>query len=170
MQTFQSRNRLATEYLQTKLNNPKCVMACFRNLCKSNKILSVSRGIQLARNIYVHPKLRSQQADPVTGIEISPERSTIFKRIEDELRQSSSNEITWQDIEHEDVCSEDEFKGISLERGKAGIFDVEEFVLILKQEGLNNVAVISVPKELQYVDYLVIATGKSPKQMVLNKY
>ena len=145
-------------------------MACFRNLCKSNKILSVSRGIKLARNIYVHPKLRSQQAEAVTGIDKSLERSTILKRIEEELSQSRPKEITWQDIEHEDVCSEDEFKGISLERGKTGIFDVEELVLILKQEGLNNVAVISVPQELQYVDYLVIATGKSPKQMVLKMF
>ena len=93
-----------------------------------------------------------------------------MKRIEEELSQSRPKEITWQDIEHEDVCSEDEFKGISLERGKTGIFDVEELVLILKQEGLNNVAVISVPQELQYVDYLVIATGKSPKQMVFKKF
>jgi len=144
-------------------------MACLRNLCKNNKILLISRGIKFARNIYVHPKLRSQQANPVSGIDKSLERSTILKEIEDELRQTRSKEIIWEDIEHEDVCSEDEFKGISLERGKTGTFDVEELALILKQERLINVAVISVPKELQYVDYLVIATGKSPKQMVLNK-
>ena len=59
----------------------------------------------------------------------------------------------------------DEFKGISLKKGVTGVFDIEEFIEILNQEKLEKIAVISIPSQLQYVDYMVITTGRSPKQM-----
>ncbi len=48
------------------------------------------------------------------------------------------------------------------------MFDVEELVDIVKRERLDQVAVIRVPAQLQYVDYLVVTTGRSPKQMVVS--
>nr|SVE73099.1 EOG090X0AI9 [Ceriodaphnia reticulata] len=65
----------------------------------------------------------------------------------------------------EEIVEIDDFKGISLQHGITGVFDIEEFVGILQLEKLGNVAVIAIPPSLNYVDYMVITTGKSPKQM-----
>lgn len=46
-----------------------------------------------------------------------------------------------------------------------GVFDIEDLVNILRRENVDNLAVIRVPAKLQYVDYMVIGTGRSPRQM-----
>jgi len=65
----------------------------------------------------------------------------------------------------EDHATPDYFEGISLERGKTGVFDVEDLVSILNREKVDSIVVIAVPAQLQYVDYLVIGSGRSPRQM-----
>jgi len=70
----------------------------------------------------------------------------------------------WQEIGNP-VEEVDEFQGISLDHGQTGVFDIEDLVDILRSEKLQHIAVISVPKELQYVDYMVVTTGRSPRQM-----
>ena len=76
------------------------------------------------------------------------------------------DESSWQRIgDTEEIVEIDEFKGISLQHGITGVFDIEELVAILNQEKLDNIAVIAVPPHVNYVDYMVITTGKSPKQM-----
>lgn len=76
------------------------------------------------------------------------------------------DEDIWHRIGDSETIEEfDEFQGISLQHGTTGIFDVEEFVEILGQQKLQNIVVIAVPAQLNYVDYMVITTGRSPKQM-----
>lgn len=58
----------------------------------------------------------------------------------------------------------DPFEGLNLKRGETGVFEVEELVEILREEKLTDIAVISVPKEMAYADYLVLATAVSPRQ------
>nr|SVE85658.1 EOG090X0AI9 [Daphnia pulicaria] len=73
---------------------------------------------------------------------------------------------SWHRIgDSEEIEEFDEFEGVSLERGITGVFDIEEFVDILSQQKLDKIVVIAVPPELNYVDYMVITTGRSPKQM-----
>jgi hypothetical protein len=73
---------------------------------------------------------------------------------------------SWHRIgDSEEIEEFDEFEGVSLERGITGVFDIEEFVDILSQQKLDQIVVIAVPPELNYVDYMVITTGRSPKQM-----
>jgi ribosomal silencing factor RsfS len=45
------------------------------------------------------------------------------------------------------------------------VFDIEEIVHILRREKLDNIFVASVPPDIKYVDYIVIVTGKSKRQM-----
>ncbi len=45
------------------------------------------------------------------------------------------------------------------------MFDVGDVVKLLKEDNAVDVCVIQVPKELKYVDYMVIATGKSTRQL-----
>lgn len=80
--------------------------------------------------------------------------------------KKSFDEDNWQRIGDSETVEEfDEFQGISLQRGTTGIFDIEEFVEILNQQKLQGIVVIAVPSQLNYVDYMVITTGRSPKQM-----
>ena len=73
---------------------------------------------------------------------------------------------SWQRIgDSEEIEEFDEFEGISLQRGITGVFDIEEFVDILTKQKLEKIIVIAVPPQLNYVDYMVITTGRSPKQM-----
>ncbi|XP_054707801.1 uncharacterized protein LOC129217512 isoform X2 [Uloborus diversus] len=50
-----------------------------------------------------------------------------------------------------------------LKRGVHGVFDIEELVDVLRQERVSDIAVISIPRELHYADYLVLVTSKSPR-------
>ncbi|XP_064086402.1 uncharacterized protein LOC135201423 isoform X2 [Macrobrachium nipponense] len=54
---------------------------------------------------------------------------------------------------------------IYLERGMTGVFDVEELVDLLKEDNAKDVAVIRVPKQMKYVDYMVIASCKSERHL-----
>lgn len=48
-------------------------------------------------------------------------------------------------------------------RGVSGVFDIDELVELLRKENLANLSVISIPKELNYTDFLVLVTAKSPR-------
>lgn len=59
-------------------------------------------------------------------------------------------------------------------RGVKGVFDVHEIVEILKEENMKDIVVIYVPPEIEYCEYMVIASVKSSRQlnafsMYLNK-
>jgi len=49
--------------------------------------------------------------------------------------------------------------------GTTGVFDLEELITVLNEENARDVCAISVPSELRYVDYLVIATGRSTRHI-----
>lgn len=45
------------------------------------------------------------------------------------------------------------------------MFEIEDLISLLQKSNAKNIFVTSVPSELQYVDYVVIVTGKSKKHM-----
>uniref|UniRef100_A0A090XDE1 Mitochondrial assembly of ribosomal large subunit protein 1 n=1 Tax=Ixodes ricinus TaxID=34613 RepID=A0A090XDE1_IXORI len=69
-----------------------------------------------------------------------------------------------QDIEYyPENVKIDHFEGLNLERGESGVFEVEELVEVLRDEKLTDIAVIAVPEEMVYTDYLVLCTAVSPR-------
>lgn len=69
-----------------------------------------------------------------------------------------------QDIEYfPENVKIDQFEGLNLERGEYGVFEVEELVEVLRDEKLTDIAVIAVPEEMVYTDYLVLCTAVSPR-------
>ncbi|KAG8179102.1 hypothetical protein JTE90_005458 [Oedothorax gibbosus] len=73
----------------------------------------------------------------------------------------SGEECTYhidQDTEYDVDVSQ-----IPAKRGITGVFDIDEMVEVLRKEKLMDIAVISVPKELHYTDFLVLATARSPR-------
>lgn len=49
--------------------------------------------------------------------------------------------------------------------GKTGVFEIEELVYVLKKDNAKNIAVIKIPPEYKYADYMVIITGRSNKHL-----
>ncbi|XP_014776128.1 uncharacterized protein LOC106873318 isoform X2 [Octopus bimaculoides] len=54
---------------------------------------------------------------------------------------------------------------IELKRGKTGVFDLDELVTVLNEENARDLCVISVPAHINYVDYLVLVNGISPRHI-----
>uniref|UniRef100_A0A1A9V5Y6 Mitochondrial assembly of ribosomal large subunit protein 1 n=1 Tax=Glossina austeni TaxID=7395 RepID=A0A1A9V5Y6_GLOAU len=50
-------------------------------------------------------------------------------------------------------------------RGIRGVFDIDSLVEVLRKEGAEDIFVCSVPKELKYVDYLVVCSGRSHRHL-----
>ncbi|KAK4880328.1 hypothetical protein RN001_008474 [Aquatica leii] len=59
----------------------------------------------------------------------------------------------------------DPFKGLNLERGKTGVFDIEDLVEVLKRENADDIFVSSVPTKYNYVDFICLASGRSQKHL-----
>ena len=49
--------------------------------------------------------------------------------------------------------------------GQTGVFDVNELVTVLREENGRDICVIAVPKEMNYVDHLVLVTGRSTRHI-----
>lgn len=45
------------------------------------------------------------------------------------------------------------------------MFDIEDLCQLLREELMNDLCVIAVPPELKYVDYMVIVSGRSTRQL-----
>ncbi|XP_054734301.1 mitochondrial assembly of ribosomal large subunit protein 1 [Anastrepha obliqua] len=60
----------------------------------------------------------------------------------------------------------DEFLGLDLNHGKHGVFDVEDLVDVLRKESAEDIFVCTVPKDLKYVDYMVVCNGRSYRHML----
>ncbi|CAK9828311.1 Mitochondrial assembly of ribosomal large subunit protein 1 [Anthophora retusa] len=80
------------------------------------------------------------------------------------LDVSEKETINLEDLMPEKEES-DPYEGINLERGKTGVFEIEDIVSLLQRDNAKNIFVASVPFELSYVDYIVIVSGKSYKHM-----
>ncbi|KAF5277701.1 hypothetical protein FQR65_LT03681 [Abscondita terminalis] len=57
------------------------------------------------------------------------------------------------------------FEGLNLERGKTGVFDIEDLVEVLKRENADDIFVSAMPTTYNYVDYICIASGRSQKHL-----
>ncbi|KAM3962724.1 ribosomal silencing factor RsfS-like protein, 312 [Aphomia sociella] len=59
----------------------------------------------------------------------------------------------------------DEFDGINLERGKTGVFEIEDLVDLLQRENSKDIFVVTVPPEIRYVSYICIVSGRSKRHI-----
>ncbi|XP_057373532.1 uncharacterized protein LOC130694466 [Daphnia carinata] len=136
------------------------------NHCIASKILNetcVERNLCHTADRHARALLFPSSSPTNINFQRSYTTELVENKSEEEKMFAEGN---WQRIGDSEIVEEfDEFQGISLQRGTTGIFDIEEFVEILNQQKLQDIVVIAVPSQLSYVDYMVITTGKSPKQM-----
>lgn len=57
------------------------------------------------------------------------------------------------------------FNGINLQRGKTGVYDIDDLVTVLRLNNAENIFVCSVSQEIKYVDYICVVTGMSFRHM-----
>nr|XP_018916584.1 PREDICTED: uncharacterized protein LOC109043743 isoform X2 [Bemisia tabaci] len=70
-----------------------------------------------------------------------------------------------RELKEKEKVETDYFEGINLERGKEGVFDVDDLLHVLKVNNAESIFVATLPEELQYATYIVIVSGKSKKHM-----
>lgn len=78
----------------------------------------------------------------------------------EEERYRYQNEQEPKNTEH------DEYLGLNLNHGKHGVYDVEDLIDVLRKENAEDVFVCSVPKDIKYVDYMVVCSGRSYRHML----
>uniref|UniRef100_A0A182JKW3 Mitochondrial assembly of ribosomal large subunit protein 1 n=1 Tax=Anopheles atroparvus TaxID=41427 RepID=A0A182JKW3_ANOAO len=59
----------------------------------------------------------------------------------------------------------DMYSGIELTRGKSGVYEIEDLVTVLRLNSAINIFVCTVPKNIKYVDYMCIVSGRSVRHM-----
>ncbi|XP_055603357.1 uncharacterized protein LOC129751717 [Uranotaenia lowii] len=57
------------------------------------------------------------------------------------------------------------YNGINLQRGKTGVYDIEDLITVLRLNNAEDIFVCAVPKEIKYVDFMCIVTGMSFRHM-----
>lgn len=92
------------------------------------------------------------------------EDSSVILDVEEE-RALLDSQLTADDT-RSDFDEIDQFAGFDMSRGVSGVFEVEHLVEVLQKNNASNVFVVTVPVNVRYVDYIVIATGRSQKHLM----
>ncbi|XP_035743231.1 uncharacterized protein LOC118451127 isoform X1 [Vespa mandarinia] len=85
--------------------------------------------------------------------------SKVILDVEEEQERILLGDLRIEEEKH------DPYSGLNLNRGKQGVYDIEDLISVLQKDNAKDIFVISVPKEYMYVNYIVIVTGKSQKHM-----
>ena len=54
----------------------------------------------------------------------------------------------------------------SVAGGESGVFDVDELVNVLRRENCFDIVALAIPKHINYVDHIVVASCRSSKHLV----
>lgn len=92
---------------------------------------------------------------------------------EEEADDKTSLKSEWSALEIEDFVNiaeaEEEEEAwqppVSLDRGKTGVFDVEELVRVVRAANAQDVVTVRIPDEINFADYMVIVTAKSQRHI-----
>ncbi|OQV19932.1 putative Mitochondrial assembly of ribosomal large subunit protein 1 [Hypsibius exemplaris] len=115
---------------------------------------------------YIGGRNLKPQQQPDTKI-IAPSMRNKFRLFQDETEEVlDSAQAQWITIKAPEEESVDEFEGLSLERGQTGVYDIDELVHVLRLENADGICVLSIPAELNFADYMVVASGQSSRQLM----
>lgn len=90
-----------------------------------------------------------------------------YSQYEKELMEGGYQDpdVEEQWLKSGDSAEAAEIYPISLERGREGVFDVEEMVQVLKHQKVLDVCCVKIPPKLQYADYMIVCTTYSLRHM-----
>ncbi|KAI5632825.1 ribosomal silencing factor during starvation domain-containing protein [Phthorimaea operculella] len=104
-----------------------------------------------------HTSKTNNQTSPAIASKyqvITEENSPVIEHTIDEIHKHDKYPIL-----------SDEFDGINLERGKNGVFDIEHLVDLLQRENSRDIFVASVPREINYCEYICIVSARSKRHI-----
>lgn len=84
---------------------------------------------------------------------------------EEEILDLYKERLKYSPLLEEQEPEEDRFIGLNLNHGLFGVFDIEDLVETLQHQQAEDIFVASVPKEIKYVDHMVIVSGRSQRHM-----
>ncbi|XP_055323311.1 uncharacterized protein LOC129578569 [Sitodiplosis mosellana] len=90
------------------------------------------------------------------------QKAAVILDVEEERDKMLAGELEIEEIED---AAPNPFAGLNIERGKTGVFDIEDLITVLRRDNAENIFVCTVPKELKYVDYMVVITARSHRHM-----
>ncbi|XP_026487578.1 uncharacterized protein LOC113394475 [Vanessa tameamea] len=136
--------------------------------CKSYTKIPKGYLTYRINNSYFHNGtcLLNPRNPPKSSSQTSPAIATKFQVITE--TNSPVIEHTADELYVEDKYPilSDEFDGINLERGKNGVYEIEDLVELLQRENSKDIFVATVPKEINYVDYICVVSARSKRHIL----
>lgn len=117
---------------------------------------------QLLSELYDDPDKESNSLSGYT--EFKDSDATIIYDVDEErelLRKVEEGVMKLPTIPAKKQDLHSKYEDISNTHGERGAYTLAELVNVMEREKLRDIAVIKVPKERNYVDYMVIATARS---------
>jgi len=94
----------------------------------------------------------------------------ILNEDKDESHEQLPQEIEEEFYLYQEKKPKTKLDKMNLKRGITGVFDIQELVQLLRDENMKDIAVIKVPKEMRYCDFLVLANAKSLRHLKVFYY
>ncbi|GAB0090243.1 uncharacterized protein DMENIID0001_049460 [Sergentomyia squamirostris] len=129
--------------------------------CRFARILQNSRGFSRTK------VLRDEQSDskkPLPGA-VSQRYQVFDESQSPQIFDVEEERARAEEEEEVEIAGPDPYDGINLQRGKVGVFEIEDLAELLRREKGQDVFVIQVPREFKYVDYICITTALSVRHM-----
>jgi hypothetical protein len=89
----------------------------------------------------------------------------ILNEDKDESHEQLPQEIEEEFYLYQEKKPKTKLDKMNLKRGITGVFDIQELVQLLRDENMKDIAVIKVPKEMRYCEFLVLANAKSLRHL-----
>ncbi|KOB68044.1 Uncharacterized protein OBRU01_15943 [Operophtera brumata] len=135
------------------------------NALPKNPTLRYADNMKFTGQIHCGICLRNPRHTSKANSDTSPALASKYQVITD--TNSPIIENTAEEIHSEEKYPilSDEFDGINLERGKTGVFEIEDLVELLQRENSKDIFVASVPENIRYVDYICIVSARSKRHI-----
>ncbi|XP_066154223.1 uncharacterized protein K12H4.2 [Euwallacea fornicatus] len=143
-----STSSILQTFIRYKLQNPLKVMHQMRKLRihQSSNQLNINLKDQENFNCTNKTKLDDNQEI----LDIYKERLKYSQSIEQDSLETDEDPLT---------------SSLNLNHGLTGVFDIEDLVETLHYQQAEDLFVATVPKDIKYVDYIVVVSGKSQRHM-----
>ncbi|PZC83340.1 hypothetical protein B5X24_HaOG208104 [Helicoverpa armigera] len=132
---------------------------------RPNSFVRCGDNVDINRQIHCGVCLRHPRYTSKTN-STSPGLASKYQVITDAnptIIENTAEEIY---IEDKYPLLSDEFDGINLERGKTGVFDIEDLVEILQRENSKDIFVATVPQDIRYVDHICVVSGRNNRHIL----
>lgn len=94
-----------------------------------------------------------------------------FEKFRDEDSQIIFDDLDdWFNQKQKSIRKIRKPKTFELSRGRDGVFDLNEMIELLREENLQDIVVIKVPKVLKYCDYMIICTAMSKRHLKVSLF